>query len=403
MRITMLLAGAACAAPATAQTITVKPLAEARLRYEMVDQDGLARNADAVTARLRTGAEAQVGPWSALAEAQGTLAIVGDYDDGLHGGATRPLVPDPQNVALYRAQIAYRTDPLSLTVGRQRIALDDERFVGNIPFRQNAQTFDAGRVQIVAIKGVKADLSYVRAVHTIWGVDGTGARPSAIGGDTVLANLAWTTPAGTLTGFGYWIDEDEAAVQGFRLSSRTLGGRLAGARPIGLAKLRYQASYAHQDDLHRNPNDYAADYWLADAGLDLGGLRVGGGYEVFSAGRGRNRGAAFTSFQTPLAANFKFNGWAEKFTTKPADGLRDLYGSAGWVWPTIGALKAVSLSAIYHRFESDRLVRHYGNEIDLLAQARLGRTTASLRFADYAADRFATDTRKLWLQLDWTI
>jgi hypothetical protein len=48
-------------------------------------------------------------------------------------------------------------------------------------------------------------------------------------------------------------------------------------------------------------------------------------------------------------------------------------------------------------------VRQYGNEIDLLAQARIGRTVASLRYADYRADRFATDTRKLWLQMDWTL
>jgi hypothetical protein len=47
--------------------------------------------------------------------------------------------------------------------------------------------------------------------------------------------------------------------------------------------------------------------------------------------------------------------------------------------------------------------RASGDEIDLLAAATLGRTTASIRFADYRADRFATDTRKLWLQLDWII
>jgi hypothetical protein len=63
----------------------------------------------------------------------------------------------------------------------------------------------------------------------------------------------------------------------------------------------------------------------------------------------------------------------------------------------------VSLQGVYHRFESDRLVRHYGNEVDLLASAKLGRTTATLRYADYDADLFAVDTRKLWLQLDWAI
>ncbi len=397
MRALLILGGLIAATPAAAQTLT--PLAEARLRYETVDQAGIAADADAVTVRVRAGVQAASGPWSALVEGQGNLAIVGKYYDGVNGAATRPLVADPQNIALYRAQIAYRTKAVAVTAGRQRIALDDERFVGNIPFRQNAQTFDAARVELTPVKGLKADVSYVWSVRTLWGIDGNGARQQAVSGDTVLANISYATPVGTLTGFGYWIDQDEAAVQGYRLSSRTLGVRLSGVRPIGTAKLAYLASYARQTDLHRNPNDYAASYWIADASLDLNGLKLGAGYEMLGASSGH----PLTSFQTPLAANFRFNGWAEKFTTKPADGLRDLYASAGWGWKQLGTLKAVSVQAIWHRFESDRLVRRYGDEIDLVASARLGRTTATVRYADYAADLFATDTRKLWLQLDWTI
>lgn len=385
------------ATPAMAQTVT--PLAEARLRYEHVEQAGLPADADAVTARIRTGVQVRQGPWSALAEAQGTLAIVGDYYDGLHGAQTRPLVADPQNIALYRAQLRYADAGQAVTVGRQRIALDDERFVGAIPFRQNAQTFDAVRGEFQPVQGVKADLSYVWSIRTLWGIDGNGARQPAISGNTLLANVGWTSPLGTLTGFGYWIDEDEAVVQNYRLSSRTLGVRLAGTRPLGTAKLAYAASYARQSDLHRNPNAYAAEYWMVDALVDLDGPRVGGGYEVFGADDGR----ALTSFQTPLAANFKFNGWAEKFTTKPADGLHDLYASGGWGWKQVGALKAVTLTATWHRFDSDRLSRRYGQELDLLAQAKVGRTTAGIRYADYRADTFATDTAKLWLQLDWML
>ena len=387
------------AAPAAAQTVTLKPLAEARLRWERVDQGDLPNRSDAVTARVRTGIASTSGRWSELAEAQGNLAIVPDYFDGVHPDATRPLIGDPQSIGLYRAQVQYKSAPLTLTAGRQRIVLDDERFVGAAQIRNNGQTFDAVRAELVPVRGVKADVSYVWGVRTVWGIDGTGARPRSIGGDTVLANLGWATPIGTLTGFAYLIDEDEAAVQGYRLSSQTYGARLAGTQPLGKAKLAYQASWARQSDYHRNPNDYAADYWLADVALDLNGPRLGGGYEVLGA----DKGQALTSFQTPLSSIFKFQGWADKFTTTPPDGIRDLYASTGWGWKQVGAVQAVSLSAIWHRFESDRLVRHYGNEIDLLAQGKIGRTTASLRYADYQADRFGADTQKLWLQLDWTI
>ncbi|MGJ3629579.1 hypothetical protein AB5I41_27045 [Sphingomonas sp. MMS24-JH45] len=159
-----------------------------------------------------------------------------------------------------------------------------------------------------------------------------------IGGDNVFATLGWASPLGTLTGFAYLVDQDVAAVQGFRLSSQTYGVRLAGNRRIGRALVAWQASLC-VIDLHRNPNDYAASYWLADVVVDLSGPRLGGGYEVLGADDGR----AFTSFQTPLAAVFKFNGWAERFTPKPPDGLRDLYASAGWGWETPGPAKAVAL------------------------------------------------------------
>ena len=383
--------------PATAQT--VKPIAEARLRYEQADQTGLADDSGALTLRVRAGFQASQGPLTALVEAQGNLAIAGDYYDGLQGTATRPLIGDPQNVALYRAQFGLKLPFAALTAGRQRIGLDDERFVGNAAFRQNAQTFDAVRAEVTPLKGLKADLTYAWSVRTIWGVDGAGARQRGVSGDNIFANLSYATPIGTLTGFAYWVDQDEAAVQGFRLSSKTFGTRLAGIRPIGKAKLAYQLSYARQSDMGRNPNDYTADYWLADVAFDLNGPKLGAGYEILGA----SSGAALTSFQTPLGTLFKFQGWADKYLTTPPDGVRDLYVNAGWSWKAIGPARAVTLQAAWHRYESDRLTRHYGDELNLLVSAKLGRTTASVRFADYQADLLATDTQKFWLQLDWTI
>ena len=217
----LILGSAVAATPATAQDIALKPLAEARLRYETVDQAGLPDDADALTVRVRSGIQALSGPLMAIVEAQGTLALVGDYYDGLHGAATRPLVADPQNIALYLAQLQYRTKAVAVTIGRQRIALDDERFVGTVPFRDNGQTFDAARIEWTGVKGLKADLTYAWRVNTIWGIDGVGARPRSIGGDNVLGNLSYASPVGTITGFAYLVDQDETAVQGFRLSSQT--------------------------------------------------------------------------------------------------------------------------------------------------------------------------------------
>ena len=401
MRPAWLMLGSVLAAsPAMAQDITLKPLIEARLRYENVDQAGLPNDAEATTIRIRSGVQASSGPLSAIVEMQGTLALTGDYYDGLHGAATRPLIADPQNIALYRAQLQYRTKALALTVGRQRIALDDERFVGAVPFRQNGQTFDAARVEWTGVKGLKADLTYAWRVNTVWGIDGVGARARSIGGNNVLGNLSYASPVGTITGFAYLVDQDEAAVQGFRLSSQTYGARLAGAQGLAKAvKLTYQLSYATQSDYDRNPNRYRADYYLIDAGIDLHALKLGAGYEVLGA----DKGVALAAFETPIATGFKFQGWADKFLTTPPDGVRDLYGNLGYGWKQAGPFKALTLQAVYHRFASDRQTRLYGDEIDLLASAKLGKTSLSARYADYQADGFATDTRKFWLQLDWSL
>jgi len=394
------VAGSAMSAQVCAQEFTLKPVAEARLRYEHVDQDGLAEEAEAQTLRARAGLIATSGALSATVVGQGTLAVIDRYYDGVNGAATRPIVADPENIALYIAQFQYKTKAVTLTGGRQKIVLDDERFVGNVAFRDNAQTFDAVRAEVTPAKGLKLDVSYAWSVRTIWGFRGKGARQQAVSGDNILANLSYVTPVGTLTGFGYMVDQDEAAMQGFRMSSQTYGVRLAGVRPLSkVAKISYQFSYARQSDHHRNPNNYSADYWLADATLDVQGWKLDAGYEVLGA----SSGAALASFQTPLGTNFKFQGWADKFLVTPANGVRDLYVGGGYGWKQLGPMTGVALAATWHRFDSDRLDLHYGNEWNLIASAKVNKTALSVRYAHYDAKTMATDTEKLWLQADWAI
>lgn len=388
------------ATPAAGQGITFTPMQDARLRYEHVDQDGIARQADALTLRVRSGATIAAGPISVLVEAQGNIALVDRYDDSVGHGAGYPVVGDPENIALYRAQLQYKAGAVAFTSGRQKIVLDDERFVGAANFRQNARTFDAARLQWSVTPTTKADLSYAWSVRSPVGINGRGAKPTAIGGDNVFINIAQATPAGTLTGFAYLIDQDEAAVQGYRLANQSYGARLTGGKGFAPGwKANWQLSYATQSDYHRNPNRYKAEYYLIDLGVEGRAWRLGGGYEVLGAGNG----TALTSFQTPLASIFKFQGWADKLTTTPPDGLRDLYGNVGLAWKTLGPLKATSVQVVFHRFEAERVTRHYGDEIDLLASTKWKSYSVSARYADYRADAFATDTRKVWLEFGWAI
>jgi hypothetical protein len=391
------------ATPAFADPIVIKPILDARLRYERVDQKPLADNADAVTARLRAGFEAKTGAFAFLAEAEGTLAIDNHYNSGVNGRTAFPLVADPQNVELNRLQLQYRGLPKTVvTVGRQRINLDDQRFVGSAGWRDNEQTFDAARVEWSGIKNVKADVTYSWSDRTFWGIDGGNrfgpARYQAIGGDNVFANLSLKTKIGTLTGFTYLIDQDERLV--LANSNATYGGRFAGSYALQPAlKLTYAASYAHQTDYARNPNRYRADYYAGELGLGIKAFSIGAGAEILGA----DHGAALTSFQTPLATLHKFNGWADKFLVTPPDGLKDMYGSVGYGWKKPGPFDAIALAAIYHRFSSDRNDRRYGDEIDVSASAKVKRYTFLLKYADYQAHGFATDTKKFWASLEWAI
>ena len=389
----------AAATPATAAPITVKPVIDARLRYEHVDQQGLDEDADAVTARVRAGAELKWDDWAVLAEGEATLALSERYDSGLSGKLRYPIVADPENVELNRLQLQYRGLPKTvITAGRQRINLDDQRFVGSSGWRDSEQTFDAARVEASIAKNLKADITYSWSVRTIWGVDGRDARQQAISGDNLFANLAYATPYGTLTGFAYLVDQDETVVQGFRLFSQTYGLRFAGSRSLSArTKFNYMTSYARQSDHHRNPNDYAAHYYAAEAGVDVAEFKFGVGYEVLGADDGRS----LTSVQTPLGTLHKFQGWADKFLVTPPNGLRDLYASAGYGWKSIAGFEAINATAFYHRFDSDRRDISYGNEWDAMLSAKRGRWTATAKLANYRARQFSTDTRKVWLMIEW--
>ncbi|MFW2830339.1 alginate export family protein [Sphingomonas sp. ID0503] len=393
MRRALLFPVAIAATPALAQEVT--PILDARLRHEAVDQAGFAKDAHALTVRLRAGAEIRQGDFALLAEAEGTLALKERYNSSTNGRTAFPIVPDPENIEINRIQLQYRgIESTLITAGRQRIALDDQRFVGNVDWRQNEQTFDAVRVESRAIGPLAIDLTYASAARTIYGTRSPIAR---IDGDNIFAGVSLKLGPVNAKCFAYLIDQDTAVRRHF--SSQTYGLRATTALPLGRAKLSLAASYARQSDWRDNPNRYAADYWLADAQLQFKAVGFSGGYEVLGA----DKGLTNTSFQTPLATLHKFQGWADKFLVTPADGIRDLYAGGSYTL-VLGKAPPIRMQAIYHRFDSDRNTRRYGDEWDLQLGFRPAKRLAALiKYSNYRAASFATDTRKLWLQLDFSL
>lgn len=396
---------AAGALPAHAEDIKFKPIVDARLRWENVDQQGIAQNADAVTMRLRMGGELRTGPFSFLAEAEGTLAIGDDYNDTINGKTMFPVVADPENVELNRLQLQYKTKAFTLTGGRQRINLDDQRFVGSVGWRQNEQTFDAVRAE-AKLGPVTFDGTYSWSQRTVFGVD-AGPRQAFSGDIAMLGAGTKLGPVG-LKAFGYLIDYDvKEPVATLRNSSQTYGARATTSLKLSKAvKLDLAASYAHQSDLGSNPivGGYDADYVALEGTLGYAGFKLTGGYELL----GSDATANF-AFQTPLATLHKFNGWADKFLTTPTTGLQDYYGGISYAFPKVGSVGPLVASFTYHRFHSDRGSIHYGDEYDAQISLKLTKSLSALvKYADYQRKGIASypgdaDTQKFWLQIDYAL
>lgn len=367
-----------------------------RYRFEGVDQDGISKNAKASTLRSRLWAEsASLYGFTAFGEVD-NVAVVGDDDyNSTENGKTRyPVVADPKGTEVNQAYLKYTMDSANGIYGRQRINYSNQRFVGAVAWRQNEQTFDGFRGNWQILDNVNIDYSYAYRVHRVFGPD-DGANPAEWSGDNNFLYVDWKVAEGHQIGaFAYYVDVDD---RNSYPSGKTINNssESAGLEYIGnIRGLRLRAAYARQSDAGDSELDYDADYYLAEVGGDLGPVSLTGGYEVLAAGDG-------VGFATPLATLHKFQGWADKFLSTPADGVEDLYlGVAGKVGP-------IKLEAVYHDFQAEDSSQDYGTELDLVATWPVNKLfTTQLKYAAFDADNSNsgfTDTDKVWFTLQLKI
>jgi hypothetical protein len=362
---------------------------DVRSRYEGVEQGGFGAEADALTNRLRAGF--QTASWKNtefLVEGVVIDDLVDDYDSTVNGNTQYPVVPDPADVAaINRAAIVNKSlDRTTLTFGRQRLSHDDQRFLGNVGWRQFEQTFDGLRAQWRASK-VMLDLSYATQVNRIFGPDSPQGKWE---GEFVLASAAQTLPIGTLTVFDYYLNVDGSAAN----SSNTLGAKLIGSKPIGNLTGTYAVAFSRQSEAGANTADLDAHYSLLEAGLSFAKLGVALGQELLG-------GDGVTAFSTPLATLHAFQGWADKFLGTPATGIEDRYVKVAYPFPKGGPFMSIAALAFFHDFTADVGGADLGEEIDLQLVARTERMAFTLKYADYRAAALYTDTEKLWLSVDY--
>ncbi len=356
-----------------------------RYRLELVDQDGFEKKATAST--LRTRVDYQTREYNGLTfyiEAENIAEILIDnYNAGAGnspGNTQYPVVADPQGTEINQAwaRVALGENH-SLKLGRQRILLDNERFVGGVGWRQNEQTYDA-LSGTFGLGQARLFVAWVSNVNRIFGDDvPAGDNDSS----TLLVN--WSRElgsAGKLVVYHYGIDNRDVPA----FSTSTYGVKLNGKQ----ASFGYGLEYATQRDAANNPVDYSADYYRLDVSYDFEPVTVFFGHEVLT-GDANTAGAAF---RTPLATLHAFNGWADQFLNTPQAGLKDTF--AGFR----GRFQGAKWQLVYHDFQAQDSSAAYGGELNAVLTKKVNKhLSAMLKAAFYNADAYAADTTKFWFML----
>ena len=372
--------------------------ADARYRYEHVDQDNRVLDADASTLRIKTGYKTNTAyDFQGLIEfeAVGNVFADEDYNNTVNGKSQFPVIADPDGVELNQLWLSYAGFPdTTIKAGRQGINLDNQRFIGTVGWRQNDQTFDSVLLTNSSIPDLNLAYGHVWNVNRIFSDD----HPLGdLDTETHVAHANYkVTDWLDLTAYGYWLDIDLAQA----LSSRTYGLRATGKAPIDDKwTFFYEAEIAEQDDHAGNPNNYDATYYHVAPGVKWQNLTLQAGFESLE-------GNGTVGFATPLATLHKFNGWADQFLNTPANGLEDMYGKVVYKFDRIHPwIDSTTFTGVYHDFEAENGGMDYGDELDLqlsrpLKLDNIGWSEGSsiaLKYADYDDDNFSTDTKKWWI------
>ena len=356
---------------------------DGRLRYENANTwDSGRKTGEGLTFRLRLGyLTPEFEGLQAYAELEANQDIgINNYDSKRNGKTRFDVIADPQEKELNQFWLSYKGIPDTLfKVGRQRIKIDNERFIGNVGWRQMEQTFDAAMITNKSLANTTIQGGYIINTRDIL------SRENDM--DTGFANIGYDIKElGKLSAYSYLIDFNESTAQNGN-SNQTYGVRFNGDHKINDdVKALYTAEYAFQKDHGNNPNDHDVSYYNLMAGASAFGVTVKAGVEQLDGQNGKG-------FTTPLGTNHAFQGWADLFLATPKEGVRDVYGLIS------AKVMGVKVMGVYHDFDDDTGNTDYGSEWDFLIAKKFGKHYSLLaKYAYYNADTFKTDTQKIWVQ-----
>lgn len=367
-----------------AQAEDWQPTIDLRYRLEWVDDDRFRDDAVASTLRLRAGiVSPEFSGWRFGLTGHANRHLASDRFNSTANGRSRyPVVGDPDDEAISEAWVGYSLPgQLSVKLGRQRINEDNQRFIGNVGFRQLEQTFDAISLSLTPAAGWQADLRWLDKAHRVFGRSNPSRLNARADLDAWMATVQRDFGDHQLAVYGHHLEfRDRVA------SHRNLGARLTGRLPGELA-LNYRLEYARQEGIREQRTAGGQNYIH---------LRLAGQLEQWHwfAGHERLGGNGHYAVQTPLATLHAHNGWTDQFLTTPAAGLLDTHAAIGARFGPWNSLVKL------HDFRADSTSLRYGRELGvMISRPLVAGLSAELKAAWFDAARGGADVHKLWFTL----
>jgi hypothetical protein len=381
----------------------------ARYRIEGFERDGapFTGTAYAPTLRLALGYETPAYHGFSVF-AQGEAVIVtgpADYSVPLLPSQNRsnlPSILDPKSLEMNQGYVKWtrgETDKnsLSVTVGRQELALNDGRFLSFSNWRQVHGSFDAARFDADLPRNFSFTYAYINRFHR---EDGDAATDGEEPMHSDMVNLKWTKHS-RINASLYGLLLDFRGPAQFATSTQTYGLRLSGPYQFHSDwSLLYVAEFAKQMNYGTNPNREDENYYLGELGPGWRDFSLKASYAVLG---GRSATDLLT---TPLAP--PRNGWTDLFFYDPSiaagHGLGAFYVTASGPIKFLGGAVA---TLIYYDYHSDYPHIHYGSELDSSMAYKVKRVSnrweIGYRFGRYWSDRLFTNALRASIYTSFTL
>jgi hypothetical protein len=356
-----------------------------RNRFEGVKQKNIEKKASALTLKSRiTINTADYKHISLAIEIDNNTAFIEKYNSTRNGKTEYPLIADPEGTDINQVYLQYKNKSLNFRAGRQRVLLNNQRFIGGVAWRQNEQTYDGYRIQYQASKKFLIDYNYIYNINRLFGPKDSNIPKLAAQqkGKFHFVNSTYQfNKKNKFSGFVYQLNFDNLAA----LSTTSTG-------ILYQAKFDYfhlNTSYAQQKNNGDHPKEFKNNYYYLALSRQFGKINLATGIEILTGDNG-------VGFSTPLATLHKFQGFSDQFLTTPKEGLKDIYISAKT------KVSGIKLAAVYHDFSSKTNNIDFGTEINLVAIYPFHKKhNVVVKLAKFNADPHGgkVDVSKVWIQL----